>query len=294
MKQKYIKKIKDSLRPVRGLGYAGDSRQQLRSRQVEILKSITKNQEFINRYPELLTCNENWVSLADKFDIANEIKRYVDASKTWANYPGAVSGLDRWVDSQGHQWPNLHPIHQYVIDQYNACKPKSVCEIGAGVGSVAKSIYAASQGTVQLTCVEGSEAYITSMRENFTKESKVILPQIDVKATIVKAIGQNLPFTDKSFEFVYTCTVMMHQPFIAGVLMACEMARVSSRYILHVEGYHTMGIVQGFRNPQNLFVPDYERLYRMLGFKTLKKIFFPYPYSSDFDGIVFLTERDGQ
>jgi hypothetical protein len=85
-------------------------------------------------------------------------------------------------------------------------------------------------------------------------------------------------FENDSHELVFTCTVMMHMPFIAGVLAACEIARVSSKYILHVEGYHTDGIVEGFRTPYNLLIIDYEYLHKKLGLHTLKKFFYQDPY----------------
>lgn len=90
-----------------------------------------------------------------------------------------------------------------------------------------------------------------------------------VEANLAQGLMQVLPFTDNSIELVYTCTVMMHNPFVAAVLAATEFARVSSKYILHVEGYHTDGIEKYMgRSVYDLLLLDYERLYKKIRFSS--------------------------
>jgi ubiquinone/menaquinone biosynthesis C-methylase UbiE len=122
--------------------------------------------------------------------------------------------------------------------------------------------------------------------------SKLIAPNIEVKANVVKAAAQNLPFEDNSFDLVYTCTLMMHVPYIAAVLAAAEFARVSSKYVLHVEGYHTDGIVRNFKSKYNFLLLDYQRLYEKLGFRMVKEFFYQDPYSTEYDYIVYLGEKN--
>lgn len=290
MPQKFLQKLKRSVKPVRGQGFAGDSKQRQRSKQIAIMSGLFKNQAFINRFPELLFCNESRTGVSDKTDVAAFMEKYFQSTKTWMNYPTQIPDLKGWVDSKGHKWPAIHVAHQHVVDTYKTYRPSSVCEVGAGAGVVAKYVYAASEQKVKLTCVEGSESHLAAMKLNFSGSSDIIAPNIKVNAEVVKAAAQNLPFADNSFEMVYTCTLMMHVPYIAAVLAACELARVSSKYVLHVEGYHTDGIA-GFRDNYNLLLLDYESLYRELGFKTIKKFFYQDPYSTEYDYIVYLAQK---
>lgn len=289
-----MKKIKKILRkifkPIRGVGFPGDGRQRQRSKQVEVFDILKVNKIFKENFPELLACNEARESVADKIDISADIENYFGLTKAWMNYAAQVPDLKDWRDSKGHAWPNLHPALQHVIDTYKEIKPSSVCDIGAGAGVVSKYIFAASGGQVNLTCLEGSDAHIAAMKQNFFN-SDIIPPKMDVKANIVKGFAQSLPFGDNSFDMVFTCTVMMHMPFIAAVLAACEMARVSSKYILHVEGYHVDGIPKNVRGKYNSLLIDYERLYAKLGYKKVKKFFYRDPYETDYDYVVFLAEK---
>lgn len=287
-----LERVRRYLRPLRGLGYAGDGHQRLRSDQARMLSELTGNQQFIRQFPELLTCNERRLNIAVTVDVAAEIERYFKAGKTERHYPDPIVGFPLWIDKNGHDWGNLHAAHQAVVDACIRYKPKTVCDIGAGSGVVSKYVFAATKGASAITAVESSLEHIETMRRNFSKESTELAPQMNVPAAIIKGFIQNIPLPDKSQELVFTCTVMMHQPFVAGVLAACEMARISSRYILHVEGYHTAGIVRGFREPHNLLVPDYERLYRLLGFSAIRKDFYRDPHSPDYDYVVFLAERN--
>jgi len=286
---KFLKsKIKKIVKPTRGLGFPGDGKQRQRSAQIEALRALKVNENFINKFPELLFCNESYFSLADKVDAAKVIEEYIQSTEQWMNYSDQVPSLAGWVDSRGHDFKNPHPAIKYIVEIFKEFQPATVLDIGAGAGVVSKYIFASMPET-KITCLEGSERHILEMKENFN-ESDIIPPKIKVQANIVKGIAQRMPFVDRSFEFVFTCTVMMHNPFIPGVLAACEIARVSSRYILHVEGYHTDGVAS-FRTPENLRVYDYERLYNLLGFQTKKKFFYQDPYAKDYDYIVFLAER---
>jgi SAM-dependent methyltransferase len=288
-----IKKIRSKLskfKTKRGTGFPGDGKQQLRTKQIEIMRGLTKNEAFISHFPELLTCNESWTTVADKIDVGEWIKDFFAHTKSWMNYADQIQSLEAWVDSKGHVWPNLHPAHQHVVDACKELRPASVLEVGAGAGVVAKYVYAAMNGEVKLSCLEGSDAHIAEMKENFNK-SKIIPPDIEVKADVVKGVVQAAPFADNSFELVYTCTVMMHNSYIAAVLAAAEIARISSKYVLHVEGNHTDGIFKLYKSKHDLLLIDYERLYEKLGYKTIKKMYYQDPYSTDYDYVVYLAEK---
>ena len=290
MARPFLQKIKRAIKPARGSGFSGDGKQRQRSKQIQVMSALFENKMFINNFPELLYCNESRTGVAHKIDVAAFMEDYFKSMQTWMNYPTQIPDLKGWVDSKGNKWPNLHPAHQHVVDTYKTYRPASVCEVGAGAGVVAKYVFAASDQKVKLACVEGSATHLAAMKLNFSGTSDIIAPNIKVNAEVVKAAAQKIPFADNSYELVYTCTLMMHVPYIAAVLAACEMARVSSKYVLHVEGYHTDGIA-GFRDKYNLLLLDYERLYHKLGFQTVKKFFYQDPYSTEYDYIVYLAEK---
>jgi hypothetical protein len=115
------------------------------------------------------------------------------------------------------------------------------------------------------------------MKENFYHRTSVIKPDIKVKAKIIKATMPNLSmFRSNAFDLVYTCTVMMHMPFIINVCSATEFARITSKYILHVENrnlgnnwYDNCTVNPPGMSDLNFCAIDYKALYESLGFKTL-------------------------
>jgi hypothetical protein len=300
--------------PVRGKGFSGGKGQKRRSDQISQIQQIFPNQKFIDNYPELLRCNEQYFNLAGKIDVGDYLVRYHELTKSWLQYPVVVKNLKGWVDSQGNSWPRLHPMHQTIVDIIKEYRPKSVCEVGAGSGMVAKYVYASVDGKIELTCIEGSASHISSMKENFTftTGSHILEPNINVNAKVIEAVAQNIPMSDGEVELLYTCTLQLHIPFVAAVLASAEYARVSKKYILHVEGIHVDAVpivnwVSAWRrNLAGIFprlgrlirsesdglLIDYSRLYSLLGFKTIKKIILKDPYSNDYDYIVFLAERE--
>lgn len=285
-----LKKIlRKFFKPIRGKGFAGSGRQKQRTKQIAVMEKLGVNRLFIDNYPELLYCNESYISVADRIDVANFLEKYFESQKNWMNYPLQVPDLQGWRDRKGHDYTNPHPALKHVVDYCVELNPASILDVGAGAGVVSKYIFAARDERVKISCLEGSEKHLAEMRENFDN-SDIIPPKIKVQAEIIKGVAQKLPFEDNSFELVFTCTVMMHNPYIAAVAAACELARVSSKYVLHVEGYHTDGIA-GFRDKYNLLMLDYQRLYERLGFKTLKKFFYRDPYVKEYDYIVYLAQK---
>lgn len=217
-------------------------------------------------------------------------RKYEKASTKWKIYPDPVRDLTRWVDTRnGTGWGNLHPTHSAIVKSCQRLKPLSVCEVGAGAGVVAKYVFASLPGLQQMTCVEGSPTHMAQMERNFGAGSP-IPPHIQVDATIVNATAQKLPFADRHFELTYTCTVIMHMPFVPAVLALCEIARCSSRYVVHSEGLHTEGICFS-RRREDLLIPDYARIYQLLGFRTLVNEVHEDPFDARYARIEFIAER---
>lgn len=290
-----IKKIRSILSPLkfkRGNGFPGDGNQQLRTKQIEIISSLTKNKTFISHYPELLRCNEKHEGVADKIDVSKKIKAYFDHTNTWLNYKEQTDSLEVWsAEKHGLVWPNIHATHRHVVDICKELGVKKICDVGAGAGVVSKFLYAETRDTgAKITCLEGSTRHIAVMKENFNNSS-VISPKIKVEAEIVKGIIQNAPFKDNTFDLAFTCTVIMHNAYIPAVLAISEITRISSKYVLYVEGYHTDGIPKIYKDKFDRLLVDYETLHQKLGYKTLRKEFYQDPFSKDYEYIVYLAEK---
>jgi len=227
----------------------------------------------IEEYKDLLSCNINGID-ATSFEndiLEEEHQIYHDSIKDWSNY-GFVDSLEGWV-VKDHEYPVIHPTMKKILDEIKAIKPASVCEIGAGAGVVSKFVYDALKSNVELHCVEGSPQHLSQMRENFKESSIVIAPQIEVKANIIEGTAQNIPLPDNSVDVVYTCTVMMHIPFLMIPAAAKEIARISSGYIIHSENHNNFVNTVTIGNQKsklNLLQIDYPTLYQKLGIEEIK------------------------
>jgi hypothetical protein len=82
----------------------------------------------------------------------------------------------------------------------------------------------------------------------------------------------------------------MHMPFIPAVLAMCEIARTTRRWIVHAEHLHTDGILFS-RDADDLLIPDYRRVYEILGFRTLRYEEYPDPFLPGYRGVAFIAER---
>ena len=226
----------------------------------------------IKDYQGLLSCNVNDVPASEfKEDLLKEeYEIYLKSLENWDNY-GSVPSLEGWTFKDYH-YPIMHPTLKKIIDQIRNIKPASVCDVGAGAGVVSKFVYDLLKPEVEIYSVEGSPHHLSQMRENFKGSSKVIAPQLEVKANIIEGIAQDIPLEDNAAELVYTCTVMMHIPFLMVPAAAKEIARVSSGHIVHSENHNTavnsVAIGQQ-KSPLNYLQIDYPALYKKLGIETV-------------------------
>tara|TARA_R110002020_G_scaffold475906_2_gene714477 strand:+ start:8447 stop:9256 length:810 start_codon:yes stop_codon:yes gene_type:complete len=223
-------------------------------------------------YQDLLSCNLSGVESSEfKEDLLKEeYEVYLKSLDNWDNY-GSTNSLEDWI-FKDHHYPVIHPTVKKIIDQVDMLKPSSVCDVGAGAGVVSKFVYNLLKPTVDIYCVEGSPHHLSQMKENFSESSTVIAPQLEVKANIVQGIAQNIPLEDNKVELSYTCTVMMHIPFLMIPAVAKEMARITSGYIVHSENDNTVvnTVAIGRQKSQlNYLQIDYPALYNKLGVKTV-------------------------
>jgi ubiquinone/menaquinone biosynthesis C-methylase UbiE len=239
-------------------------------------------------YIDLLKYNLNGVTVFNEDEIQSEINIYEDSIKNWENYSG-VPNLLGWRHPV-FQYPNIHPIHKKIVDTISFLDVKNVCDVGAGAGSVVKYVYN-SNNKLNLTCIEGYDVHLSQMKENFDQSSPIIPPQINVPATIIKGIGQDLPLDDNSQDLIYTCTVMMHIPFLLAIKTAMEIARVSNKYVLHLERKDGNVVIGNQKSKLNFLQIDYKKLYENQGFKTINYYEFPYPEAEQHTCVYYLGEK---
>lgn len=246
-------------------------------------------------FNNLLKCNLQNRDISRECNIDTEFRIYQQALLNESNYQGCQK-LEDWVDSI-YSYPNVHPFHKIILDIVKEVNISSICELGAGCGKISKYIYAEHPDIV-LTCVEHNSQHFAQMKENFQKRTYIIKPDIIVRAHFVKACLPDLSILpSNSYDLVFTCTVMMHLPFIPAIKSALEIYRLSKKYILHVENknqgnsWYNMTVVlpAGMSSVNNVGI-DYVRLYESLGVKTLKYIELQDPFSPA-TCIVYLGEK---
>lgn len=231
---------------------------------------------------ELFKCNFRNVDVMSKCNIQKEMACYYQALAIEDNY-GPILTLEGWIDP-AYPYPNIHPYHAYIVDTVLSLPVTTVCDMGAGAGKITKYLYAKNPH-LDITCIEHSETHLRQMHENFETRPYVMEPKGKVKAHICKGSLPDLfLFPDNTFEMVYTCTVMMHLPFVPAIFAAKELARITSRYILHIENknlgpgdWDRAIIVPKSMSSVNFNAIDYRRVYEMLGFKTVKYFEFKDP-----------------
>ena len=201
-----------------------------------------------------------------------------------SNYSGCRI-LEEWKDAT-YNYPSIHPAHQVIVDIVKSLNISSVCELGAGCGKISKYLYAQNPN-LNITCIEHNKAHCAQIRENFEVRTGIIKPDIRVKATILQASLPELPMIkSNSYDIVFTCTVMMHLPFLVAVKSAVEIARVSKKYILHVENknqgneWFNMTVVKpAAMSLVNCFGIDYVKIYENLGVRTIKYFEYEDPWN---------------
>jgi len=246
-------------------------------------------------FNELLKCNLARRDIAALCNVDYELQLYYKALPQESNYAG-VPTLAQWKDVD-YTYPSIHPAHQALLDAVAPLNISTVCDLGAGCGKVSKFLYAANP-QLNITCVEHNARHLVQLRENFETNTGVIKPDVTVKAQIIRGCLPDLSFlSSDSYDLVFTCTVMMHLPFIIAVKSAQEIVRISKRYILHVENknegnnWYNMTIVNSpGMSPINYIGIDYVRLYESLGVKKVLYFEFKDP-ATPATFVVYLGEK---
>jgi SAM-dependent methyltransferase len=218
------------------------------------------------------------------------------------NYPNPGDLLQDWVDHYGHSYDTtLHPIQEFVVSRALKLNLSSFVDVGAGPGIISKYIYAKYLElgkSVDVNCVENSKVRVNLMKENFSETSILFPPRININASIFHSDGSRIPLENRAVDLAFTCTVLQHLPYPYSVKVVEEIARVSNKYVLHVEGFHSDGIirtskhrVRNYFSKRELLLPSLPYLYDSLGFDTMEFSTGSFPYQDNYRYYIFLGVR---
>jgi ubiquinone/menaquinone biosynthesis C-methylase UbiE len=117
--------------------------------------------------------------------------------------PGFFADLDQYHFEKLHHLPRL-------ID-FNAYRGKRVLEVGCGAGT---DLVRFARGGAHVTGVDLSSAAIALARENFRQQG--------LDADLREADGENLPFPDESFDFIYAHGVVQYTERDRALVEECR------------------------------------------------------------------------
>lgn len=226
-------------------------------------------------FNELFNCNLAKKDIAKLCNIDYELELYFKSLANESNYRGIPTLMGH--NDPDYNYPHLNPIHQVLLDTVLSLQIKNVCDLGAGCGKISKFIYA-NRPEIDITCIENNAHHLIQMKENFETNTGIIKPNITVNAKQIKGCLPDLSsLSSEEYDLVFTCTVMMHLPFIVAVKSAQEIVRISKKFILHVENknegtsWYNMTVVNvPGMSSFNCIGIDYVKLYESLGVKTLR------------------------
>jgi len=170
-------------------------------------------------------------------------------------------------------YPNMDERHRYIVDTIKKENYKKIIDLGAGCGMISKYVYDANPQLEELVCIENNSVHCSQMLENFKTNTDIILPNIEVNANIINTSLHNLKqFPDNYFDVGFTCTVLMHIPFIIAIPIMCEIARICKN-IINVENTNEMinCVVKGqTKLKEEYYCIDYLKFYEKKNFEILE------------------------
>lgn len=115
-----------------------------------------------------------------------------------------------------------------VLDQSVSFTNKKVLEIGSGPGGNLREVY--QRGASEVTGVDITQGMVEMAQRNLS----------DTPVRVIKIDGQHLPFDDKTFDIVFTSTVLQHNTDDAMMrTILQEACRVAGKELLLCEKLDT-------------------------------------------------------
>lgn len=234
----------------------------------------------MNNLIDILNCNLNNCNFKN-IDVEDDMNKYNNSLSTFENYVPQES-LESWFDSK-HVYPNIDPRHRFIVDVIKKHNYKKIIDLGAGAGCVSKSVFMEHKDNIdELICVEHNKTHFDQMNDNFQNNYDIVPPIVKVNAeTINRDILSVLKsYPDNYFDVGFTCTVIMHIPYVLSIIIIKEMSRVCKN-VIHAENQNdTINcIVAGKTQLKEQYCCiNYETLYKKLGFtfETNNRVKDPY------------------
>ena len=233
----------------------------------------------MNNFIDLL--NTNGRINFNNVDFMGDIDNYNKSLINFENYTPQPTLLS-WRDSK-HIYPNSDPRHRYIIDTIKENNYKKIIDLGAGAGCVSKPLYFEYSAEIEeLVCVEHNKTHFKQMIDNFENETDVVPPDVKVKSNnINKDILNTLKsYPDNYFDVGFTCTVLMHIPYILAVQVIKEISRVCKN-VIHTENQNDLinCVIRGKTKLREQYCCiNYQLIYQKLNFniKDYQRIDDPY------------------
>ena len=257
---------------------------------------MINNKIFLKEYHKLSSFNLNNINFEDD-DILDELKKYLEKLKDWKIYNWNTEIIKKEI----YIYPDIHKNINKILDIYERLNLTNILEVGSGNGKITKYLYQRLNNELKqkckFSCLEGKKEHIIEMKKNFVKNlENITSPNIDVVCDFYNGYSQNMKFNDNQFDMVFTCTVLMHQPFIPALLSICEIARLSNKYVLHLENKNKNGEVicmplDNNMSNKNKVGINYKLIYEFLGFKTLLNLELQDPNINNTTYILYLGKK---
>jgi len=193
----------------------------------------------MNEMIGLLNTNQR-VRFSNNIEFGKDIDKYNKSLTSFENYIPQPT-LESWYDSK-HIYPNIDPRHRFIVDTIKNNNYQKIIDLGSGAGCVSKSIFAEHQNIIEeLVCVEHNITHFNQMIDNFEKRPNIVPPNVKVNSTTInKDIYSVLKsYPDNYFDVGFTCTVLMHIPYVLSVMIIKEMTRVCKN-VIHAENQNDM------------------------------------------------------
>jgi pseudaminic acid biosynthesis-associated methylase len=138
---------------------------------------------------------------------------------TWAGEFG-----DAYTDRNIIDWQRREPAFREMLQGLELPR---VLEVGCNRG----------HNLVAVSKILGNRSEVVGLEPN--PKARAIARALGADVGVMSGTTNEIPFTDASFDLVFTCTVLIHVPLKDLPLAMREIARVSRSYILCIEYFAT-------------------------------------------------------
>ena len=238
----------------------------------------------IQKYKDLFNTNLEGVNFNEVLNgetLIKELEAFDKSTKDQTNYTSKmeleswsfkVAGVDRGDELESIKSNGIPVLVKYLFNIVPTLDVKSVLDCGAGAGMNTKILSKKLDEDTKFYCVENSKKHCQHIQDNLGDKYNINRPHIKVKDfEVINSSLHNIPLKDDSVELCFSHAVMSHIPFLPAILAAKEIARVSSKYVLHIEHKNSVMniVVDGYtkHHTNKSCTMNYPKLYKQLGFK---------------------------